>query len=349
MRLWTDSRIGGLCYFRLLSPAEVPMQVPDEIRKCVCFVYSKEPDERLAPRGTAFFVSVARGGGHGGTFVYLVTARHVLTRIDQDRPDGTFRLRLNSVQGGVLWVETNVEQWHTHPDVTLVDDAAVMPWAPPAEQVDYRTYPLESVATEQVIRDQAIGTGDEVFLPGLFVSHTGIDRNIPIVRIGNIAAMPDEPVETRIGALDAYLVEARSIGGLSGSPVFVNAGASRQIGGNTVFAGGPMFYLLGLMHGHYTVDVGKVGAAKTDDLSDEAINMGIAVVLPVTRVLDVINSEELTKMRREADEAEVTASLPTLDSAETPPESEYERFEDLTHKLVNVPKKEIDEKRKDGY
>jgi hypothetical protein len=59
---------------------------------------------------------------------------------------------------------------------------------------------------------------------GLFKSHYGEQRNIPIIRIGNIAALPEEPVQTHYcGPTDAYLVEVRSIAGLSGSPVFKNA------------------------------------------------------------------------------------------------------------------------------
>lgn len=280
--------------------------------------------------------------------MYLVTARHVLRGIEHRRPDGAFLLRVNSAKGGVLWVETNVKQWWFHPDESLVDDAAVLAWAPPGDAIDYLLYPLEAVATEEVIRAQAIGTGDEVFLTGLFVSHTGAERNIPIVRIGNIAAMPDEPVATKIGPLDAYLVEARSIGGLSGSPVFVNPGPTRQIGGNLIVGAGSGFYLLGIMHGHYAVDVSKLDPA-AGGLSDEAINMGIAIVLPVTRILQTINRRELREMRDHVDAERAEQTLPVMDSAEPTiaPESEYQQFEELTRKLVNVPKKELDEKRKE--
>jgi hypothetical protein len=56
----------------------------------------------------------------------------------------------------------------------------------------------------------------------------GRQRNIPIVRIGNVASMPHEPVATKNrGAIEAYLVEARSVGGLSGSPVLVQLGIVR--------------------------------------------------------------------------------------------------------------------------
>ena len=60
----------------------------------------------------------------------------------------------------------------------------------------------------------------------------------------NIAMIPDEPVTTSLGDIKAYLVEARSIGGLSGSPAFVRETGAEGTGS---------FYLLGLMHGHWGV------------------------------------------------------------------------------------------------
>jgi hypothetical protein len=209
------------------------MRVPDEVRKCVCFVCSEDVRGNIIPRGTAFFVGVNRAEGAEGIWIYLVTARHVLDGVRRTRPDGNLLLRVNAAQAGAVFVQSNVDQWVTHPDSTLVDDAAVLAWAPPPDQVDFRVFPMTGAATDDVLRKSDIGIGDEVFLPGLFVHHAGKERNIPVVRVGNIAAMPDEPVQTKIGAMDAYLVEARSIGGLSGSPVFVNAGAMRQVGGDS--------------------------------------------------------------------------------------------------------------------
>ena len=53
--------------------------------------------------------------------------------------------------------------------------------------------------------------------------------NLPIVRLGAIAAMPGEYIKTDWGCLRAYLIEARSIGGLSGSPVFIRVGTTRTL------------------------------------------------------------------------------------------------------------------------
>jgi hypothetical protein len=57
--------------------------------------------------------------------------------------------------------------------------------------------------------EEKIGLGDEVFVVGLFRSHYGLQRNIPIIRVGNISMLKGEPVFTDYcGYTDAYLIEA---------------------------------------------------------------------------------------------------------------------------------------------
>lgn len=268
------------------------------------------PDGSVVPRGTAFFLAIPRVG-HEGHWIYSVTASHVLKGIKSQRADGHFLLRVNAREGGVVHIPSNVEDWHYHPDETLADDAAVMFGGPLPNEIDYLCFPVDPAAQEQNMDRMDIGVGDEVFLPGLFVSHTGKTRNIPIIRVGNIAATPDEPVNTFIGSMPAYLVEARSIGGLSGAPVFVNVAGARNIGGVLAFGAGPPIHLLGLMYGHYKVDTPELDSA-SGNLHDEAINMGIAIVLPASRIFDIINSPELTEMRKKAAEQPAAEFLPTM-------------------------------------
>ena len=54
--------------------------------------------------------------------------------------------------------------------------------------------------------------------------------------------------------------------------------------------GRSIFYLLGLIHGHYDVTADPSGSA-TDmaGLRDERINMGIAIVVPIARVVEMID------------------------------------------------------------
>src|SRR5207249_4040069 len=77
-----------------------------------------------------------------------------------------------------------------------------------------------------------IGIGDAVLISGLFAYLGGEKRNLPIVRMGNIAMMPGTeriPVERHkvrgrtIEDVEGYLIEVRSRSGMSGSPCFVRA------------------------------------------------------------------------------------------------------------------------------
>ena len=156
-----------------------------------------------------------------------------------------------------------------------------------------------------------IGCGDEVFLTGLFNSHYGKQNNLPIIRIGNIASMPEEPIQTKnMGAIDAYLIEARSIGGLSGSPVFVQVGGVR---GYTMYAGSK-FYWLGLMHGHFDLSELELDEVSSDTLMEVKVNMGIAIVVPVSKILEVLNQDELVKGRKQQDETDRLKRAATPDT-----------------------------------
>jgi hypothetical protein len=67
-----------------------------------------------------------------------------------------------------------------------------------------------------------VGPGDETFMPGRFVGRDGKQRNTPTVRFGNIAQMPEEPLTVGGHEQECYLIEARSIPGYSGAPVFLH-------------------------------------------------------------------------------------------------------------------------------
>jgi hypothetical protein len=225
------------------------MLVPDEVRKCVAFVCARFKDE-LRPCGTAFLFATPIPGTDK-MWVDVVTAKHVLAGIRTHSADGKVLLRFNLKSGGYTLVETDVAQWMLHPDESV--DVGIVAFSIPSE-LDVRFLAESISATPDVIAKHRIGIGDDVFITGLFVNHYGAERNIPILRVGNIAAVPTEPVKTQLGATDAYLIEARSIGGLSGSPVFVYLDALRQGAGPKgsilVSSGeGPIggsFFLLGL-------------------------------------------------------------------------------------------------------
>ena len=83
---------------------------------------------------------------------------------------------------------------------------AVIPYAPPPELFDCKQILTDVFLSDEIIQSKRIGTGDEVFIVGLFAPATGSKRNQPIVRMGNIEMMPDEPIPSSMGNIDAYLI-----------------------------------------------------------------------------------------------------------------------------------------------
>ena len=246
------------------------MQVPDQIRKCVGYVgVATSPGSDPKPGGTFFLVGVP--AGPHGTFLYAVTAAHVIDGAQRDGGDLNVHLRVNLRTGGVTWLSSLVLDWRFHPTKAGVD-VAVLP-LPPAvlAAADLLSVPMTMAATPEVLAARGLSHGDEVFYTGLFTKHVPATRNIPIVRIGNIAALPEEPITWRreraggpeLVTMDPpYLVETRSIGGLSGSPVFVNFSGVRTQGRSVSMVAGPQpFYLLGLMHGHWDIAPSREWAA----------------------------------------------------------------------------------------
>src|SRR5262249_41522483 len=98
------------------------------------------------------------------------------------------------------------------------------------------------------------GLGDEVATIGLYTSQYGQAKNVPVVRIGHIAMLPDEPVASHRGYVKAYLIETRSIAGLSGSPVFVNLPLTRMNeNGKIEVRDGVGVILIGISIGYHLV------------------------------------------------------------------------------------------------
>ncbi len=262
------------------------MDIADEIRRCVVFLlYQSGSDERLA--GTGFFVGMPAGNGaeSDGSVVrgYLVTASHVLEEIRARAANPEVIVRLNKIGVGTGSIMLPIDRWESAPDA----DVALIQLAPPPEEYDFRLVPFDWFVTAETRQGWAIGPGDEVFITGLFANHVGRQKNIPIVRVGNIAAMPEEPVEHAFGSQPAYLIEARSTGGLSGSPVFFHGGSVRVDPSTGEYRAlkKPHYGLLGIAVGHWAAPAGA-----SSSFAGEPVNMGIAIVTPVEELINLIAS-----------------------------------------------------------
>lgn len=263
----------------------------------VCFVCRYRNGE-YEPVGTGFFVGMPFGNPASNKYLALVvTALHVITNIEGagQTPDKIY-LRVNTKDGGVEHVHIPSEQW-TRPDINQqlengIVDAAVC-WFPgnnTTGNYDYLLMPASGeIAGRELLEEEGIGIGNEVFFAGLFIRHTETRRNEPIVRAGMIAAMP-ETIETRSGPQHAFLIETRSIGGFSGSPVFVNAGFWRFDDDGQLKLRSSSFnrmqYLIGVISGHW--DIGEEVQVAGGPTERASMNMGIAKATPMEKVLPLM-------------------------------------------------------------
>jgi hypothetical protein len=289
------------------------MRIPHQILNCVGFIsHDREKPDYL---GTVFLVNVPSGADPTSGYAHLVTAKHVAELIDP----GPFLLGMNAKDGTKILVKSGDAKWWYHPTESDSVDVAVTYFAPGmVDEYAAETIPIDCFASDQSIQQYGVGLGDETFTVGLFTRFIGVSRFEPIVRMGNIGMMPNQKVPLRgFGEAEAYLIEARSIGGLSGSPVFVRntlylqartgKGEEAQLSGT-----GSRIQLLGLMHGHWDLPV-KFKKAE----QDEAVNMGVAIVIPAKKILETLNHPELVQLRKELDDKARDSNLPAADTAST--------------------------------
>lgn len=276
------------------------MEVPNELSTCVCFLCTNEKGTYVA-RCTAFFASVpADIGVAEGGHIYLITAKHCIE--GAQRYGNTLFARLNMENGPVRYAE--IKQAWTYNDEDGSDVAAIQ-FDPPSN-AEFRCIPIGMMATDQVLREKRVGAGDEVVVTGLFTKRKGEARNIPILRAGMISVMPGEPLVDDGGhEYLAYLIELRSTGGLSGSPVFVVNSRFADPTNRTPNLGlqlfSYVFLLLGIIRGHWEHKNSVTDIAEDMQNGSEPFNLGIAIATPSQECVKLLNREEFVKKRREAD------------------------------------------------
>ncbi len=312
------------------------LRINDEALKCVAFLglptgTDEEPDADWL--GTAFFADVL-SFDEKLTHVYLVTAKHVADRLEGQE----FYIGLNRKEGGIAYFRVPATQkfWR-HPTTPDEVDVAVVPWMPPPDLIEMKSLRVQDwFLTHMTIEQQDIGPGDEVCAIGLFTKMTGRGKLIPIVRTGNIAMMPTEKIpgikinDKWTGEVEAYLIEARSIGGMSGSPVFVretvyNKTEDKETKAITsVFHGMGFQHFLGLVHGHWEIRASERNSSRIQTLQRDTwldqVNLGIAVVIPCHKIVEVLNHPDLIarRMAEETKRADAGTTQPDEKPSDSP-------------------------------
>jgi hypothetical protein len=324
---WVTYRTTKGGTYRLL---EGPMpRIPDQFAECSFYLYESESAAENGKHtgGTGFLVGV-ESSVKGYAQIYAVTNQHLID-------DGYCVLRLNRKNGRLDTIVTQPENWIGHP---LKDDLCVHP-VDLEDSFKWWAILTDHFITREIIDAYRIGYGDEVFLVGRLVIHSGRQKNTPVIRYGNISLMadPDEPIVRGKREDEGFLVECRSLGGFSGSPVFVMTSqiyrgeAAQKVSDFErptteqspvtitpvmldIRQAGP--WLLGIDFGHLPlwqrVHECKNGKMVPKDSYAEA-NTGITGVVPSWKMMEILDSPKLKK-DREYEDRQLRKKLAAMDS-----------------------------------
>jgi hypothetical protein len=247
----------------------------------------------FSPIGTGFLASYKF---EDAMFLFVVTAAHVFDLISGD----VVCIRCNDKSGQAHSIKVRKDTAWRDADKTC--DLVALPFSGDWLQMDHLTLSLNRGEWEEAHnRLWQPNLGDEVATVGLYGSHFGLLKNIPVVRVGHIAMMPGEPVMTSHGYVKAYLIEVKSIAGLSGSPVFLNYPDVRATpDGQVAFLRERKQIPIGMMLGYHVVETAQdqisvpqiQGGKYFLTPSVDERNTGFAVVLPFARIVDLFEDED---------------------------------------------------------
>ncbi|MEI9981939.1 MAG: hypothetical protein WDN69_01170 [Aliidongia sp.] len=250
-----------------------------------------------------------------------MTARHVIE--GTTRITNKITVRLNDRSGN--WIDKIYDrsEWFFHADENI--DVAVCPTNLRKSDYSILHCPTDgNILNKSVLNYYNIGIGDEVNVAGLFRHDLSPSRNIPVIRTGTIAAMPHGRIRTTHGYQESFLIEIRSIEGLSGSPVSVGIPPLRDVRLPTgpiphLFGAAPDYvppnrgesapYLVGMMLGAFEVSRPSDSMQFVSDSSSStetqpppsgySINTGLAAVLPTESIIEAVEQPEVKAARKE--------------------------------------------------
>jgi trypsin-like peptidase len=296
--------------------------------------------------GTGFMIAVPSEYNPAWRYGYVVTAHHVLdgqTRIEVQAPDP------RSLGREELLDPVEVSDWK-RPLKGV--DLAIAPFAASVDEGGVPVMSALAIDRHLLAEHQSPSLGGTIHYIGIF---DPLDR--PMARSGTLGALFQDGIE-HDGDYDyqCHLADCRTYEGFSGSPCYIQYTFSKLTESDTKtwpFPPNPLVdqerpigatmdivLLCGMLTEH--VETKKPDAA--------ASKYGVVMILPHQYIWTALRHPELLADRREADKlirAEDDESKPGPKKASVqpefaPPEDEFERFEDLTQRLVNTPKPKPD-------
>jgi hypothetical protein len=271
-------------------------RIDEDVAKAVVHVYPsfKSADADLEEGGTGFIMAIPMEGigQHMVDHLYVVTNRHV---IGEEREPAVV-LRGSDGKRAPVRIPTN--SWYRHPNgpddvcVAALPDIAL-------NEYDIGAFPASHCIRRDQIEALRVELGIDVYYVGRFKSDKD-EPSITTVRFGSISAMPVMVKHPRFkDHVESYLVETRSRGGFSGSPVvamLMGPAVEKEHARSHIHVAANSF-LLGISWGHMNEwQEARLMGSKADLLI--GLNAGMFCVTPAWRILDILARQELVTRRQ---------------------------------------------------
>ena|SRR5207249_2270550 len=132
-----------------------------------------------------------------------------------------------------------------------------------------------------------------MFFMGLFTPFVGAKANVPAIRFGRLSVLTDEKITAVMedGPQYYYLMEAQVFGGNSGSPALFYFDERRNPGDTKLL-------LAGVVVAYY-LNPAKIEVAPAIAGPYALENVGISLIVPGFRLLEILKSPELKKAELE--------------------------------------------------
>jgi len=304
--------------------------IPDRVIDSVVFVMKeveKDNKKEDIPVGSGFLIGVRTE--KNSLFSYFVTAKHVVVPILSGNKI-TLKLRFSNANGKggeIIPFQTDMyigKQWLEHKNKNV--DLAVIPIGLfnnkeiEAAGVKWVMYTVTSptakfFATADWIKIHEVTQGYKVFTVGLspFI-YNRAEKNLVLSRFGTISFLMEKefdfPPPLNWGVQKVYFVDCPTFGGNSGGPVYLYSECSQCSG----FIPETRVSLLGIMTGFIPsalrkayVEVPEKELTKTKKkelrkkVEVDLENTGIASIVPVDYLVDILFSDELKQARENAE------------------------------------------------
>jgi hypothetical protein len=273
--------------------------------KCAIYLYPTKAAalQGDAAGGSGFLMAVRSKAMPGKSYCYAVTNKHVITQ-----GTGNPVVRLNCVSGPPDILDYDIADWEPHAGGA---DISVVPCAVDPDIHDHRAVSEAMLIDKDIIKEWAIGPGDDVFMVSRLSMNEGKSRNAPAARFGNIAQMPipGEPIPDGASGQESFAVDMRSIPGHSGSPVFINIPpwSLRPNDLDDLNKGWRQArleqwqWLLGIDWCHLPYEAPVLDEYGKKTKQYVRLNSGVAGVVPAWCLRELLYSDKLVEQRRMSD------------------------------------------------